>query len=217
MDPVIATRGAMTITRRAAGRSSRRGFTLVEVAVAASIASLVLAMVYVFWVGAATSTGKSVEHSDALRSALLASEIIRSNVQRVALVVPQRDLGILQTGTGFGAHLWDSLAEDMWSWRYHTETLDLTKVPDTEGVFQLSLTTPKGTSTIPGCLLGGLHFMLIEPGTVSASQGYLQITLVGLGNIKPAATFTSSALIPLTPWSPPAFYRMSKSPMARIP
>lgn len=205
------------MTDTARQRGSHRGFTLVEVVVAVSIMGLVMAMTYAFWVGAATSTGKSVEHSDALRSALLASEIIRANVQRVALLVPQRDIGVLETGTGFGAHLWDTLSADMWSWRYHTETLDLKKVPDTEGVFQLSLTTPAGTSTIPGCLLGGLHFMLIETGTMSASQGYLQVTLVGLGSTKPAATFTSSALIPLTPWTPPAFYHMSKAPAARIP
>jgi hypothetical protein len=191
---------------------------VVELAVGTSIALLVMAMVYGFWAGASRSTGRSVEHSDALRSVLIASEFIRHDVSQMLYQWPSRDMAIFAGQTALGLRVPGRLdPADFWSKEnnvFDPVTYTLQLVPGSRNVFRLIRKDLGGPSPLRACLLGGLHFEKIGPGVVSQDQAYLQVTMVGVGSEKPSAFFTSSMLIPLTPMYPPVPYRLG--PQGRV-
>src|SRR3569832_1291761 len=86
-------------------RLSRKAFSVVEVMIACAIFAMVVILVYAFYVGGATSTSKSVDHSDAIRAAVVACEAIRRDLARALYQEPTRDLGIFNNGRGVSVRI----------------------------------------------------------------------------------------------------------------
>jgi len=148
-----------------------------------------------------------------MRSALLAAESIRRDVVRATLADPDHDIGIPDSGTALDEHRLASVASDLWGWTNEKISFALKGLPGVTGVFHLT----RDAALVPGCLVAGLQCRVLAEGVLSARQTYLQVTVVGAGSLAPKAEFTSSTLIPLTPWYRPAFWRLDTAAGVRVP
>ena len=205
----------LNVSGRRGARSSR-GFTIVEMSVAASISALVMAMVYSFYSGAALSSGKAADQSEAMRSALLAAEVIRRDVVRATLADPDHDLGIPDSGTALDEHHLTAVGADLASWSYERLSFTLKGIDGAKGVFRLNRQSEREKGTVPGCLISGLQCRLLPEGTLSPRQTFLQLTVAGAGSVTPHATFVCSTLVPVTPWYRPALYRLDLTTGVRV-
>jgi hypothetical protein len=186
---------------------SRRALTLTEVLIGAAVFFLALAMVWSFFVGAGTQTGRSVESSDSVRSVLIATEFMRYDVARMRLVTSQQDLAIFDDGRGLSVRVPREITGDFWNYTWDPVTYRLQRIPGTLGA-ALIRTDSKGSQKLANCLLRDMLVRIVAVGEVNPMQAYLEITLVGMGQPNGKEMYTNACLIPLTLWSPPEKYEV---------
>lgn len=192
----------------------RRGITLVEMAIAFGIVTLLVGLVYGFYAGASASTGKSVDHSDAIRSTLVVSEFVRHDLSQMLYNFPSRDLALQADGTGLSLRIPLALnGNDMWNNRFEPVTYKLQPEAGAPGSFEVERADVTGSKRVRNCRLAGLHVVKIPPGGLGRID-FLQVTMVGLGASRGKATYTASVVMPLIPRYPPVPYR--RGPTGRV-
>lgn len=201
-------------------RSTRRGLTLVEVLIGASVFFLAMAMMWSFFVSASQQTGKTADSSDAVRSVMIASEFMRYDVARMRLVDPSKDLAIFNPGgdigdgRGLSMRVPREMGADFWYYTWDPVTYELKyplgiKVEDyNPRPLQLWRTDSTGSKPLANCWLADMLVRVVPVGEVSEMQAYLEITLVGLGSPGSKAMYTQAQLLPLTLWAPPTKYEV---------
>lgn len=195
-----------------------RAFTLVEVLIGVGLLVLVMGLVWAFFFGGAQQTKGSQESSDAVQSVMIASEWIRSDVARMRLVDPSKDLAIFNPGTDLGVgrglslRVPRELTPDFWYYTWDPVTYQLDPIMGTENMvprpYQLVRIDDKGRKALANCYLADMLVNVVDVGAVSEMQAYLEITLVGLGAPGSKAMYTQSQLLPLTLWAPPIKYEV---------
>lgn len=196
----------------------RRGLTIVEVLIAASVFFLAIAMVWSFFVSGSQQSAKSAESSDAVRSVMIASEFIRYDVSRMRLVDPSKDLAIFNPGTdlgvgrGLSVRVPRDMTADYWYYTWDPVTYQLDPIMGTENMtprpYQLVRIDSNGRKPLAGCYLADMLVNVVDVGKVSEMQAYLEITLVGLGAPGSKQMYTQAQLLPLTLWAPPVKYEV---------
>lgn len=196
----------------------RRGLTIIEVLIGASVFFLAMAMVWTFLVGGTQQTAKSSESSDAVRSVMIASEFIRYDVSRMRLVDPSKDLAIFNPGTdlgvgrGLSVRVPREMTQDFWYYTWDPVTYQLDPIMGTENMtprpYQLVRIDSNGRKPLAGCYLADMLVNVVDVGKVSEMQAYLEITLVGLGAPGSKQMYTQAQLLPLTLWAPPVKYEV---------
>ena len=191
-------------------RDARGGVTLVEVLVGALVFFALLSILYAFWSGAAGGTARAVEASDALRSTLLATEVLRHDASRL-FFQKQEDLVIRPDGRGLSM-LIPEPTSDLWNVPETPVTYTLAPVHPGSSVHRLVRSDAHGARPVAGCLLRDLLVRWVPPGEVSAHAGYLEVTMIGLGCENPHLCYTGSALLPLERVKKPRPYLLEVLP-----
>lgn len=187
-----------------------RGFTLVEGLVSLAVMVLAAALVHGLYLSAAQGTSMSIEASDALRSVLIASEHLRTDLGGMTFQ-KLSDLKLPDDGRELGFSVPKRLEPDLYKcdWqaiRYRLEGNRRVRHVDDDKAplasvslkeFRARYVPPKGAK-VPA------EPIYAQAG-VSPFQGYLEITLVGLAGKQ---TYTASLLHPLTPARTPTPYRL---------
>lgn len=200
----------------------RRAFTIVEALVGLSVMVLAAALVHEFYVSAGKGTALSVEQADALRSVLIASEFIRTDLGEMRFLDVKKDIAIEPANKKFSVYIPPVLSPDLWSGNYFTVIYELERIPGTPGVSRLMRRMAgKSPEPLANCLLKDMIVRIVPargavvpwhptfaPAGVSAYQGYLEVTLVGTGSLAGRSTYTSTILHPLTYMSPPEPYQL---------
>ena len=176
-----------------------RGFTLVEVLV-------FLSLLLVFFL-AAESLGRQTlvrsrqcaEHGGATRSAMLAIETVRSDVERMLFQCPSRDLALFENG-GLSMRVPDGAEQpDLWAARVVPVTYSLRPIERSVAYhLERSSGNPPQVAVVGGCVLRDLQFKLIssyEPG--SSRMSYLEVIARGMDEPGASVVLTLSELIPL--------------------
>lgn len=199
-------------------RRTHRGFTIVEVSIGGVLFVMILGLIWSFFVSGSQQSGRSAESSDAVRSVMIASEFIRYDVARMRLVDPAKDLAIFNPGTDLGAgrglsiRVPREMTNDFWFYTWDPVTYQLDPIMGTETMvprpYQLVRIDSNGRKPLANCYLADMLVNVVDVGTVSEMQAYLEITLVGLGSPGSKAMYTQSQLLPLTLWAPPTKYEV---------
>lgn len=207
------------VPHRVGRTRSTRAFTLVEIVVGLSIATLTLSMAYSLQLGATRSSTRSGEHAEALRSVMIAMESVRRDLEQMLYQCPQRDLVLIahpELGENRGVSLRVPDVRNgagLWGALHVPVTYSLRHVEGPSQAYRLVRTETKtGRETVlKSCLLRDMvvHFV---PLKTTRSQGlspyraYLEVTMVGLGSVTGAVTYTSSMMVPLALMSPAGAY-----------
>lgn len=197
----------------------RSGFTLVEGIVSLSVMVLAAAMVHGLYVSAAQGTSMSVEASDALRSVLIATEFLRTDLggmtfQKLA------DLKLPEDGKELGFSVPKRLEPDLYKCDWQAIRYQIETIPGYAG-HRLVRSVDDDRQPLANVWLQSFRARYVPPKGarvpdepiyakqgVSPFQGYLEITLVGLGGAAGKQTYTASVLHPLTPARTPTPYRL---------
>lgn len=199
-------------------RLSRKAFTIVEIMISVAIFAMVIILVYAFYVGGATSTSKSVDHSDAIRSAVIACEAIRRDLARALYQEPTRDLGIFNNGRGVSVRIPSEPLDEnnLWQALHSPVTYTLKDIPGSKGAKYLIRKDDKegggSERQLKGCYLRDILVQYIPQGKISPLQAYLEVTMIGMGNPKNDVTYTTSMLIPMPLMLPTGQYSLALSP-----
>jgi len=175
--------------------TTRRAVTLVEVLVASAVFLVLAAAAYPFLTGAAGGTARAVEASDALRSTLIATELLRHDAARL-FFQHRDDLVIMNDGRALSM-LIPAPTADLWTLPVQPVTYTLAAVPAADRVYRLLRDDGAGPRPVAGCLLRDLLVRYVAPGEISAQRAYLEVTLIGLGSERPRTSYSASALLPL--------------------
>jgi hypothetical protein len=202
----------------------RRAATLVEVSVAALLACLVAGMISGLFASAQGSSHRSVESSDAVRSALIAMESIRSDVGRLTLESAGRDIAVLDGGRGLSLHVARPLGDDLWRVDTDAVTYRLDAVDASRRAHRLVRQDSTGRWPLAACLLGDMLVTMVSagPGTGAApeapprppgaSGSWLEVSLIGVASRDGGATHVESAWLPLAPIAEPLPYVVLEGP-----
>jgi hypothetical protein len=192
--------------------ASRRGFTVAEVMVGAVVFMMIISMLYSFYLGAANSSGKTVEASDAMRSVLLASEFIRSDLSRLLLQKADDDLVIVESGRGLSFRIAQRVAGDPWTVFMQKVEYHLVPVPGSRVAKRLVRWEgdPRTATAISGCLLEDIRFQSMPARDSNPTQLYLGIKMVGLGSTAAKCRYTGSIYVPVNLSMHPGPYILSR-------
>lgn len=175
----------------------RSGMFFAEVMIAASLlAAAVSALLQVCGVGLAGST-RTTDNADAVRSALIAIEAIKSDTGRM-VVQEDEDLSVAPDGRGFKLLVPARVAEkDPWGFDAVAVRWSLEPVPNTtERLYHLVRTAGGVARALPGCTLRDLKVRELESGTLG-SGSFLDITVTAVGGPNSPTAVTLSFLAPL--------------------
>ena len=179
----------------------RRAFTLAETVVAAALCAMLVSIVVTLYLGAARGTHATLEATDALRSALIASEAIRRDVGEMLFQLPARDLVIGPDHKSLAIRVAGSLPEDYYKADYVGLLFRLQPITGSSQYHLLRDHEGK-SEPVAGCLLSDLQFQFIAAEEPSPLRAFLQVTLVGSGS-GGATTYTYSMFLPLSRMRPP--------------
>lgn len=207
----------MGIVQRRSG-AGRRGLTVVELAVSLLVAAILITLVYTVWSGATRTSRVTGAHMGAMRSVLLASHALRTDLARMMFTplssgdqMAQGNLRIDSDGYQLQFHVPRDVDLSTWDMALIPVSFHLRPGPGATGAYQLIRKDPDGERPIIGCLLGGIHFRFLPRGTASPHRAFLQVTIEGIDQAKPKARFPASLLIPVSVALPPAAYPVDAS------
>lgn len=192
-----------------------------EITIGAAIFVMLLILTWAFYSGGMKSNSKSVEHSDALRSVVIAFESIRRDLARALYQEPTRDLGIFNMGRGVSVRIpSEADPNNLWQALHSPVTYSLKEVPGSDPnnkSHQLVRKDDRDNSEriLKGCYLRDLLVQYIPQGQISPLQAYLEVTMIGMGGPKSKAVYTSSMLIPMPLMLPTGQYSLSLNPPGR--
>jgi hypothetical protein len=174
------------------------GHTVVEIALAAAIFSLVLGIVVGFqsWVG--RSAGRTVASTEAQRSVLQALDAIRRDVQGMCYREGQEDIRVAADGRSLMLRVVKPAA-DPWHNSYQPVSYYLASTKGSSG-YRLMRHDEGGAAAIAGCTLGDLFVRLAESG-----RGLL-LEVTCRGQVE-GSTYTGSTFIPVPVLAAPAAYK----------
>lgn len=177
-------------------RLRRSGLFLAEILVAAGLlTAAVSAMMSVASAGIG-GTQRTVDNSDAVRSAMLALEAIRADT-RSMVVQEARDVAILGGGKGLRVLVPARTVDgDPWSFDGQVVKWELAPVNGSPGVYALMRTAGGEQRALPGCWLRDLRVKLLAPGTLGTGR-YLDVSVTAVGAPGAADAVTLSFLAPV--------------------
>ena len=175
----------------------RRGTTLIEALVASLLAMLLLAMVGELCRAAQQGSAAASESADALRSAQLALEAIRTDLLHMFYQEPDRDLDVLDSGRGLMLNLVTPVTGDPWQVDTAAVYWTIDAIPGTSRVFALVRDDGKTRRTLSGCLLADLVVRGVARSGDSKSPTHLEILAIGAGSLDARRTHTATILVPL--------------------
>jgi hypothetical protein len=172
--------------------------------------ALVLALVLTMNRGAARSGEKTVEHSAAVRAAMMALETIQRDVDLMLYQCPERDLVLLTQaelgpGRGLCVHIpaETGATGDPWRARHVPIAYTLRKAPGSKKGFHLvRIERSTGRETVyKSALLADLKVEWMPRGTTAGglvlSQDALTVTCTGMGASSGEIRYTAAMLLPL--------------------
>jgi hypothetical protein len=169
---------------------------MVELLLGGTIMVILLGLTQSVYQLTARSTVRSNDSSDALRSALLATEVIRQDLRRLVFQQDQ-DLVLPATGRGVSMIIPDRMGRDLWQNSTTPVTYSLEAVHDTAGPFRLIREDRRGRRPVLGCLLKNLNISYVPVGQLTPLQAYLEVTATGLGSTSSRASRTVTTLVPV--------------------
>jgi type II secretory pathway pseudopilin PulG len=187
----------------------REGLTLIEVLVGLGVMVLVAGLVWSLHSGATFSTARVTEHSDAVRSVLIASERLRADVGRVMLQDLDQDVAVLDDGRGISFLVSARVEGDPWTLDKHVVTYRLKKVPGSPVAHWLVREAGNGAAEpVPACLLEDMQVRVVQDGEQGEERMWIELTLVGVGQPKPSTRYVGSLLVPLAMVETPGGYEV---------
>lgn len=192
--------------------------TVIELAVSLLVAAILVTLVYTVWSSAARSSRVTGAHLAAMRSVLIASHTLRTDISKMMFTpltaggeMAQGNLRIDSDGHQLQFHIPRNVDIQSWTMALIPVNFYLRPITGVTGAFQLMRKDPDGERAIIGCLLGGIHFQFLPRGAASPHRAFLQVTLEGIDQAKPRARFPASLLIPVNIALPPAAYPVDTS------
>lgn len=192
----------------------RTGFTLVEISVGLGLLSLVMVLL----TGAYTSFTKyatsAIENCDAVRAVLLASEMIRHDVERMYFKTPAEDLAIGELGRSVAFRIPKTLGTTFWGTDYEPVTYGLREAAPGAEVFRLVRKDWRGEHVVGGCLLLDLLVRHVNPSAENSFDGFLEVTIVGTGSLEKRERHVGTLMLPVSRVRrPPLFYTPQAVPL----
>jgi len=205
-------------------KNHRAAFSIVEVTIGMAILVMLLAVTHSFHIGATKSAAITGEHSEALRSVVVALESIRRDLEQMIYQCPSRDLALLNhpelgDNRGLSVRVSDgSISSDSWRATFVPVSYALRRVAGSSHAYHLVRTdTNSGKETVlKSCLLRDMlirHVPLKDGGGkgLSPYQAYLEITMIGLGSLNGQDSYTASMVVPLALMYPAMAYTVKAS------
>lgn len=179
-------------------RRARRGFTLAETVIATAVMLCVVMVSQSLLFASTQTTARTLRRDDSLRSVETVLEIIRSDLNRMVLVDPARDLAIHTAGQGLSFYVPARDAGDFWDVDCVPISFTVEPIGGHPGLCRLVRKTMTGTTVIGGCTLESFSVKLVPAGDIAENQTYLEITVIGAGSESGEARRFASALVPIT-------------------
>jgi hypothetical protein len=175
----------------------RAGVTLVEMSVAAGLFGLLIGTCATLWSTFGSKSRQAIESCDAVHSVAIAAEFIRRDVERMYFQEAQQDLAIPDHGRGLSFRLPQKLQGDLWTVYNEPVSYYLRRVPANVDVFQLIRKDGAGERVIRGCYLEEMLVRYVAPAGKSRYEGFLEVTLAGLGTAEGGGHYTGTFLLPV--------------------
>lgn len=192
---------------------ARRAFTLVEILVGLGLFSLVLVILGGAYSAFTRYSTAAIESCDAVRSVLIASELIRQDVDRMYFKNPAEDLAIFNLGRAMSFRIPKTIGKDFWGTDNEPVVYSLRETASGSEVFQLIRKDWRGERAVGGCLLLDFLVRVVQPTGANAYDAFLEILIVGTGSIEKRERYVGTMMLPLTRVRrPPNWY--SPTPVA---
>lgn len=179
-------------------RSARRAFTLVEIVVGLGLASLVLVLLSSVYSTFTRASTAAIESCDAVRGVLIASELIRQDVDRMYFRNPAEDLALAELGRGMTFRIPKTLGRDFWGTDNEPVSYALRETAPGSEVFHLIRRDWRGERAVAGCLLLDMLVRVVQPTGANAYDAFLEVTLVGTGGPEKRERYAGTMMLPLT-------------------
>lgn len=178
-------------------RRARSAFTLTEVLLGLALLSIVIVLLASLHSSFTSYSKAAIETCDAVRSVLIAAELLRNDVDRMYFKVPGQDLAIGRDGRSISFRVPKQLGDDPWEVENEPVIYTLREASPGTEVFRLVRRDWRGEKVVGGSLLHDMLVRVVLPSGPSRFDAFLEITLVGTSGLDGKKRHVGTLMLPI--------------------